>query len=74
MIGLVTQGGPRVLKKGQKVVELTKKVGQHGRIGKVEATHGQSIEVRWSDGHLSIVSPASLTPKTKANAASAQHN
>lgn len=63
-----------MFKKGQEVVELTKKVGQHGRTGKVEATHGESVEVRWSDGHISIVSPASLTPKTKANAASAQQS
>ncbi len=60
-----------MLKKGQKVIELTKKVGQHSRTGVVEATHGESVEVRWDDGHLSIVSRTSLAAQTEANEASA---
>jgi hypothetical protein len=60
-----------VLKKGEKVIELTKKVGQHSRTGVVEAARGESVEVRWDDGHLSIVSRTALAPITKANEASA---
>jgi len=59
-----------VLRKGQNVIELTKKVGQPSRTGKVQEVHGDSVEVRWDDGHLSIVSPGSLAPKTQANKAS----
>jgi len=54
-----------VFQKGQKVHELTKKVGQTGRIGKVIATHGESVEVKWEDGHTSIVSRISLAPEEK---------
>ena len=60
-----------MLKKGERVIELTKKVGQAGRTGIVEALHEESAEVRWDDGHLSIVSRAALAPQTKANKASA---
>lgn len=54
-----------VFSKGQKVHEMTKKVGQAGRIGKVKATHGESVEVEWEDGHTSIVSRISLAPEEK---------
>lgn len=54
-----------VFSKGQKVHELTKKVGQTGRVGKVKATHGESVEVEWEDGHTSIVSRISLAPEEK---------
>ena len=60
-----------MLKKGDKVIELTRKVGQPSRTGIVEATHGESVEVRWDDGHLSITSRTSLASKTEANEASA---
>jgi hypothetical protein len=60
-----------VLKKGEKVIELTKKVGQHSRTGVIEALHDESAEVRWDDGHVSIVSRSALAPQTKANKASA---
>ena len=60
-----------MLKKGDKVIELTKKVGQHSRTGVVAETHGESVEVKWDDGHTSITSRTSLALKTEANEASA---
>ena len=51
-----------MLKPGMRVEELTKKVGQMPRYGKVMAVHGESIEVRWEDEHISIVSRQSLHP------------
>ncbi len=52
-------------RQGQKVEEMTKKVGQVPRAGTVEAVHGESVEVRWEDGHVSIVSRISLVPLKK---------
>lgn len=49
-----------MLKPGMRVEELTKKVGQVPRYGKVVAVHGESVEVRWEDEHTSIVSRQSL--------------
>ena len=49
-----------MLKPGMRVEELTKKVGQVPRYGKVKGVHGESIEVLWEDGHTSIVSRQSL--------------
>ena len=49
-----------MLKPGMRVEELTKKVGQVPRYGKVKAVHGESIEVQWDDDHVSIVSRQSL--------------
>ncbi len=49
-----------MLKPGMRVEELTKKVGQVPRYGKVKAVHGESVEVEWEDEHVSIVSRQSL--------------
>lgn len=49
-----------MLKPGMKVEQLTKKVGQVARQGKVIAVRGNSIEVTWDDDRTSIVSPESL--------------
>ena len=49
-----------VLKPGMRVEELTRKVGQVPRRGKVIAVTDSSVEVTWDDDHTSIVSPESL--------------
>ncbi len=49
-----------MLKPGMKVEQLTKKVGQVARQGKVIAVKENSIEVTWDDDRTSIVSPESL--------------
>ena len=58
-----------MLKPGMRVEQLTKKVGQVARHGKVVAVKGTSVEVTWDDDHTSIVSPEALhamPKKTKA--------
>jgi hypothetical protein len=50
------------LRKGMQVRELTKKVGQTPRRGKVIDLHGHSVEVEWEDGHVSSVSGSYLFP------------
>ncbi|MGZ8753653.1 MAG: hypothetical protein ACXW15_00545 [Acidimicrobiia bacterium] len=44
------------------VQELTKKVGQSGRTGKVIKVDGDNVEVLWEDGHTSSLSGAFLRP------------
>ncbi len=58
-----------MFKTGMRVEQLTKRVGQVPRQGRVTALHEESAEVAWEDGHTSIVSRRSLHPvKTKTKA------
>ena len=50
------------LRKGMRVRELSKKVGQVARLGRVESVHGTGVDVVWDDGHHSIVSGDYLFP------------
>jgi hypothetical protein len=50
------------LRKGMRVKELTKKVGQVARKGTVLAVHGSTVEVRWDDGRTSSLSHGFLFP------------
>ena len=54
-----------VLRSGMHVRELTKKVGQMGRTGKVIRVNGDNVEVLWDDGHVSSLSGAVLQPIRK---------
>jgi hypothetical protein len=51
-----------VLKKGQRVEELTKKAGQRPRTGVVIDLRGETIDVRWDDGHISTLVGGLLKP------------
>lgn len=51
-----------MLRIGMHVQELTKKVGQSGRTGKVIKVDGDNVEVLWEDGHTSSLSGALLRP------------
>lgn len=51
-----------MLRKGQRVVQPTKKVGQHPRTGTVIEVKGEFVEVRWDDGHVSTVTGTYLRP------------
>ena len=53
-----------MLKKGQRVEELTKKSGQRPRDGVVIDLREESVEVRWDDGHVSSLIGALLHPLT----------
>lgn len=54
-----------MLKKGERVEELTKKTGQRPRVGQIVEIRDESVEVRWDDGHVSSVIGALLRPVTK---------
>lgn len=57
-----------MLRKGTKVERLTKKVGQVPETGKiVDMVEGHAVEVKWDDGHTSIISRDAVTPVTDAN-------
>ena len=53
------------LRKGMRVRELTKKVGQIPRKGKVLDVRGHTVEVEWDDGHVSSLSHGFLFPEKK---------
>ena len=50
------------LHKGMRVRELTKKVGQVARTGTVLGVRGQTVEIRWDDGHVSSLSHGFVFP------------
>lgn len=50
------------LRKGTHVKTLTKTVGRQPRRGVVERIEGETVEVRWNDGHTSILSGGALIP------------
>jgi hypothetical protein len=56
------------VRKGQRVKELTKKVGQVSREGVVLEVHGDTVEVRWDDGHTSTLSGGVLVPAKRSTA------
>ncbi len=51
-----------MLRKGTRVKELTKKIGQKPRTGKVVGLHHDSVEVEWDDGHRSSIAGGLLVP------------
>lgn len=53
------------VRKGMRVREATKKVGQVPNRGKVLAVHGDTVEVRWDDGHTSSLTGGVLLPDKK---------
>lgn len=59
-----------MLRSGMLVHELTKKLGQTGRTGKVIKVNGDNVEVLWDDGHVSSLSGAVLQPIRKEKAGS----
>lgn len=50
------------LRKGMRVRELSKRVGQIPRHGVVLAVRGPTVEIRWDDGHVSSLTGAYLEP------------
>ena len=56
------------LRKGMEVQELTKRVGQVPRRGTVVDVHGDTVEVRWNDGHVSSVTGGYIFPVPKKRA------
>jgi hypothetical protein len=54
------------LRKGTHVKTLTKTVGRAPRRGVIERVEGDTVEVKWEDGHTSILSGAALTPDTRS--------
>ena len=57
-----------MLRPGTRVTRLTKRVGQRAPEGKILSIRGDSYEIRWDDGHMSIATRdgivAAKKPKT----------
>ena len=43
-----------MLRPGTRVTRLTRRVGQRAPEGKILSVRGDSYEIRWDDGHMSI--------------------
>ncbi|VAW04435.1 hypothetical protein MNBD_ACTINO01-1329 [hydrothermal vent metagenome] len=57
-----------MIRKGDRVERLTKKVGQVAATGKVtEVRDAHYVEVQWDDGHTSVASKDGLVLLTDAN-------
>ena len=56
-----------MFRQGTKVAELTKKAGVKPRRGTVVDLRGDDVEVRWEDGHRSIISRSALTRSDKVH-------
>lgn len=54
-----------MLKKGERVEELTKKTGQRPRVGMIIDIRSDWVDVQWDDGHVSSVTGALLRLVTK---------
>ncbi len=54
------------LRKGQRVRTLTKTVGRQPRRGVVQRVEGDTVEVKWDDGHVSILSGGAIIPERAA--------
>jgi len=54
------------LHKGQRVKTLTNTVGRTPRRGVVQRVEASTVEVRWNDGHVSILSGGALVPDKDA--------
>lgn len=50
------------IRKGMRVKTLTSTVGRQPRHGVVKEVHGDTVEVRWDDGHQSVLSGSTLVP------------
>jgi hypothetical protein len=48
--------------KGQRVRTLTKTVGRQPRRGVVQRVEPNAIEVKWDDGHVSVLSDGAIIP------------
>ena len=47
---------------------MTQKVGQHPPEGKIVHVTRDSYEIRWDDGHTSIITTEGIIPVKKPNA------
>ena len=45
-----------MLRPGNRVEKFTKKVGQKGETGKIVSSHDEAYEIKWDDGHTSVIS------------------
>lgn len=56
-----------MLRPGTHVEKLTKKVGQPAPTGKIVSSHDDAYEVKWDDGHTSVISRDAVLKVTEAN-------
>ena len=57
-----------MLRPGTRVTRLTRRVGQRAPEGKILSIRGDSYEIRWDDGHLSIATKDGIVAVKKVKA------
>ena len=51
-----------MLRRGTKVTQMTKRVGQRAPTGQIVDIRNDSYEIKWEDGHTSITTPEGIVP------------
>lgn len=51
-----------MLRPGTRVTQMTKRVGQRAPQGKILEARGDSYEIKWDDGHTSIMTADGVVP------------
>lgn len=51
-----------MLRPGTRVTKMTKRVGQRAPEGKIVDVRKDSYEIKWDDGHISIITPEGIVP------------
>lgn len=51
-----------MLRRGTRVTQMTRRVGQRAPTGRIVDLRGDSYEIRWDDGHTSIMTREGVVP------------
>ena len=51
-----------MLRPGTRVTKMTQRVGQRAPEGKIVDVRNGSYEIKWDDGHISIITPEGIIP------------
>lgn len=51
-----------MLRPGTRVTKMTQRVGQRAPEGKIVDVRNGSYEIKWDDGHTSIITPEGIVP------------
>lgn len=54
-----------MLRPGTRVTKMTQRVGQRSPEGKILDVRNGSYEIKWDDGHTSIITPEGIVPAKK---------
>lgn len=59
-----------MLRRGTRVTQMTRRVGQRAPTGRIVDVRKDSYEIEWDDGHTSIITPEGIVPLKRDKAKS----